>query len=470
MSEEEGTRAMLVDTHVHLNMHHFDGDRDETVARADRAGVAEMVAVGYDRSSLDQVIGLTDEFAGVYAAVGIHPHEATDYDSELEEIIKKYLLRKKVLALGEIGLDYYRDLSPRDIQRDVFKKQISAALYFGKPIVVHCRDAFEDVVRILSEEGASDAGGIFHAFGGGVEEAEEIFRLGFILGIGGPLTYRNSRLPRTLKSIPSSGFVLETDCPYLPPEPYRGRRNEPAYIKIIAEKCAEIKSVFPRDIARATGRNYRRCLHGEKSIPPSIVYSIRDSLYINPTNTCTNNCRFCARRNRNSELYGYNLDLIVEPQVEETVQEVERALEEDRYTEIVYCGYGEPTTRLNFLLDTAEALRKHNLPLRLNTNGQGNMINRRDIVPELEERFDRISISLNGYDRESYNRLCRPDAGGEAFDSVLDFLRKAAASGMECTATAVNLPGLEIERCRKLVEGIPGAGFRARTYQLAPPD
>ncbi|MGM0483408.1 MAG: TatD family hydrolase [Candidatus Krumholzibacteriota bacterium] len=461
---------MLVDTHVHLNMRHFDGDREEVVDRADRAGVAEMVAVGYDRGSLDQVVRLTGEFAGVYAAVGIHPHEASDYDRELEERIKKYLLRKKVLALGEIGLDYYRDLSPRDLQRDVFRKQISAALYFGKPIVVHCRDAFEDVVKILSEEGASDVGGIFHAFGGGVEEAEEVYRLGFILGIGGPLTYRNSGLPQTLKSLPSSGFVLETDCPYLPPEPYRGKRNEPAYLKIIAERSAEIKSVFPRDIARATERNYRRCLHGEKDIPPSIVYSIRDSLYINPTNTCTNNCGFCARRNRNNELYGYNLDLIVEPETEETVQEVQKQLEEGRYAEIVFCGYGEPTTRLDFLLDTADALKKQNLPLRLNTNGQGNMINRRDIVPQLEERFDRISVSINGYDRESYNRLCRPDAGGEAFDSVLDFLRKAAASSMRCTATAVSVPGLDIERCRELVEGIPGASFRARTFQLVQPD
>ena len=461
---------MLVDTHVHLNMHHFDGDREDAVARADRAGVSEMVAVGYDRDSLDQVIGLTEEFEGVYAAVGIHPHEAADYDSELEEMLKKYLLRKKVLALGEIGLDYYRDLSPRDLQRDVFRKQISAALYFGKPVVVHCRDAFEDVVKILSEEGASDVGGIFHAFGGGVEEAEEVYRLGFILGIGGPLTYRNSILPETLKSLPSSGFVLETDCPYLPPQPYRGKRNEPAYLKIIAESCAEIKSVFLRDIARATERNYRRCLHKERNLPPSIVYSIRDSLYINPTNTCTNNCDFCAGRKRKYELYGYNLDLIVEPEVEETVQEAEKQLEEGNYAEIVFCGYGEPTTRLNFLLKAAEALKKHNLPLRLNTNGQGNMINRRDIVPQLEELFDRISVSINGYDRESYNRLCRPDAGGEAFDSVVDFLRKSAASGMECTATVVNVPGLEIGRCRELVEGIPGAGFRVRTFQLLPPD
>ncbi|MBD3178192.1 MAG: YchF/TatD family DNA exonuclease [Candidatus Latescibacteria bacterium] len=461
--------GMLVDTHVHLNMPHFDDDRREAVRRADQAGVGEMVAIGYDRDSIDQVTALTAEYGGIYAAVGIHPHEAADFDEELEERVKKNLLKKKVLAVGEIGLDYYRDLSPRDKQQEVLRKQIAAAQYFEKPLVIHCRDAFDDVIRILDEEGAAEVGGIFHAFGGGIDEAREIYGLGFVVGIGGPVTYRNSRLPETLAALPSSGFVLETDCPYLPPVPYRGKRNEPSYLPLIAEKCAEVKGVFPRDIARATGRNYRRQLHGEKEIPPSLVYSIRDSLYINTTGVCTNDCEFCARSKKNNELYGYNLDLITDPDTEEIAGELEDYISEDDYGEIVFCGYGEPTTRLDFVLKTARELKKHNLPLRLNTNGQGNMINRRDIVGQLEELFDRVSISLNAPDRESYTRICRPDAGGEAFDSVVDFLKKSARSRMECTATAVELPGVDIEGCRSLVQEIPGADFRVRTYHLDPP-
>jgi len=461
---------MLVDTHVHLNMRHFDGDREETVIRADRAGVREMVAIGVDSESIDSVLKLSEDYAGIYAAVGIHPHEAEDFDEELEERVKKSLLRKKVLAVGEIGLDYYRDLSPRQTQRDVFRKQIAAALYFRKPIVIHCREAFDDVIRILREEGAREVGGIFHAFGGGVEEAREIYSLGFVIGIGGPVTYRNSRLPETVASLPSSGFVLETDCPYLPPVPYRGKRNEPAYVSLVAEKIAEIKGVARKDIARGTEVNYRRHLHGEKDLPPSVVYSIRDSLYINPTNTCTNDCVFCARRKSNNHLYGYNLDLIVEPDVNEAVGEVEKRLADGDYSEIVFCGYGEPTTRFDFVLKTAEELRKYDLPLRLNTNGQGNRINQRDIVPSLDELFDRISISLNAPDRTGYNEVCRPDAGGDSFDAVLDFIRRSAASGMECSVTAVDYPGVDMDGCRKLVREIPGAEFRVRTYQLNPPE
>jgi TatD DNase family protein len=467
--KERFSGTMLVDTHVHLNMSHFDEDREEAVRRADLAGVREMIAAGYDRASLDEVLKLTERFPGIYATAGIHPHEASDYDTELEEKIKKALLRKKVLAVGETGLDYYRDLSPRDKQREIFRKQIALALYFEKPIVVHCRDAFDDVIRILSEEGAREAGGVFHAFGGTTGEAEEIYRLGFLTGIGGVLTYRNSNLPETLEALPSSGFVLETDCPYLTPEPHRGSRNEPAYLKLVAEKCAGVKSVFLRDVARATTRNYRRVFHGENRISPSIVYSIRDSLYINPTNVCTNDCVFCARRQGNNELYGYNLDLIVEPDVDEAVREAEEWLAEEDYGEIVFCGYGEPTTRLRFLLEAAERLKKHRLPLRLNTNGQGNMINRRDIVPELAGMIDRVSVSLNAPGPESYNRLCRPDAGPQCYGSILDFIRKAAAAGIECTVTAVDCPGADIEGCRKVAGEIPGVDFRVRRYHLQPP-
>ncbi len=155
---------MLIDSHAHLDMQQFDGDREQVIYRASEAGIGEILNVGYDKSTIDSTLKLADEYGSVWAALGIHPHNAADWNDALEEKLKQLLLRRKVLAVGEIGLDYFRDISPREKQREVFRRQIGIALYFKKPIIVHCRDAFDDVIKILREEGASEVGGIFHAF------------------------------------------------------------------------------------------------------------------------------------------------------------------------------------------------------------------------------------------------------------------------------------------------------------------
>ncbi|MBN2070766.1 MAG: YchF/TatD family DNA exonuclease [Candidatus Krumholzibacteriota bacterium] len=459
---------MLIDSHAHLNMSEFRDDFGEVMERAGKAGIGEILNVGYDPSSIDATIALAEKYPGIYAAAGIHPHHATDWSPSLEEKIKPLLLKKKVLAVGEIGLDYYRDLSPRDVQQDVLRRQIGLALRFSKPIVIHCRDAFEDLVRILEEEGASRAGGIFHAFSGGPDELAKILELGFIVGIGGPLTYKNSKLPDIVERLPSSGFVLETDCPYLTPVPYRGKRNEPAYVKIIAEKFAGLRSVGVSDIERAAEVNYRRLMHGERDLPASVAYSIGDRLYINPTSSCTNSCLFCSREQPGKTLYGYNLDLAVDPSPADMTAAAGKYLDEGKFKEIVFCGYGEPATRVKEIVEVASMVKRAGLPVRLNTNGQGNMINRRDIIPELEESFSSVSISLNAPDRDSYLRLCRPDAGGKAFDAVLDFIRKAAASRIDTIVTVLDYPGVDIGEARKLVGKIKGAEFKIRKYHIAP--
>lgn len=461
---------MLIDTHAHLDLEQFDGDRRETISRALEAGVGEILNVGCDRATIDSTLRLVDEHGPVWAALGIHPHNASDWDDALEEKLKQLLLRRKVLAVGEIGLDYYRDISPREKQREVFRRQIGIALYFDKPIVVHCRDAFEDVIRILREEGASEVGGIFHAFSGGEREAEAVLGLGFLLGIGGPLTYKKSKLPEVAVRIPSSSFVLETDCPYLPPEPYRGKRNEPARVRIIAGKMAELRGVDVEDIERAAETNYRRLLHGEEDFPISIAYGLKRNVYINVTSSCTSDCVFCPRLRKDNYLYGYNLNLITDPTVDEMVAGANSVLADGRdYEEIVFCGFGEPTARIKDVAAAARELSSHGLPMRLNTNGHGNMINRRDIVPELAGLFEKISVSLNAPDAGTYVRVCRPDAGEKAFDAVVDFIGRAASSDMECTVSALDYPDIDMEAARVLVESIPGACFRARKYHLASP-
>lgn len=458
---------MLIDSHAHLDMEQFSDDLPLVIERARLAGVGEILNVGYDAVTIEGTLRLADEYGSIWAALGVHPHNAAEYDGAFEEKLKHFLLRRKVLAVGEIGLDYYRDLSAREVQRDVFRRQIGLALRFGKPIVVHCRDAFDDVIRILGDEGASEAGGIFHAFSGGMAEAEAVLRLGFLVGIGGPLTYPKSRLPEVAARLPSSSFVLETDCPYLPPQRHRGERNEPAYVRLVAERLAEIRGVEVADIERGAEVSYRRMLHGERDFPPAVAYGLRRGVYVNVTSFCTNDCVFCARRRTDNFLYGYNLNLLVDPPAEEMAAAAAAVLEGGEYDEIVFCGYGEPTSRLRDLLAAGRELRGRGLPLRLNTNGHGNMINRRDIVPELAEVFDRVSVSLNAPDAETYMRICRPDAGEKAFAAALDFIRRAAASPMECAATAVDFPGVDLEATRRLVDSIPGARFRARTYHAA---
>lgn len=454
---------MLVDSHAHLESVEFEGLLDEVVERAVSVGVGEILNVGYAPASIDKTLAIVERYEPVYCALGIHPHNSKDFDGEFEEELKKKLLLKKVLAVGEIGLDYYRDLSPRNKQRDAFRRQIGIALYFGKPIVVHCRDAFDDVVKILREEGAGEVGGVFHAFSGGLDEAREVLGLGFHLGIGGPLTYKNSKLPGVVTHLPSGALLIETDCPYLPPVPYRGKRNEPAYVALVAEKLAEVLNVTRGDIERATEVNYRRLFHAAAA-PPEIAYTLRGNIYVNVTSSCTNDCLFCPRRRFSNYLYGHNLGLEVDPTPEEMADAVKELAGEGEFGEIVYCGYGEPTCRLDSVLVAAAELQSLGLPQRLNTNGQGNLIHKRNIVPELEKTLDSVSVSLNAPDSEAYQRLCRPDFGGRAFGAVVDFIEKAAASTMRCAVTALDYEGIDLEACRDLIDDIPGAEFSVRRY------
>jgi TatD DNase family protein len=458
---------MLVDSHVHLDMRQFAEDLDGVVSRARAAGVGEMLQVCYDAGSIDDTIALTERYPEVYGAAGIHPHDARSWNAGLEKRLEAALGEKRIIAAGEMGLDYYRDLSPRETQRDVFRRQIGIACSFKKPIIVHSREAFSDVVTILREEGASKVGGIFHAFPGGVDEATRVLDLGFLIGIGGTLTYKSSKLPEMASRLPSSAFVLETDCPYLPPEPYRGKRNEPAYVSLVRDRLAAIRGVDAADIERAAEANYRRLLHRERRRAPAVAYALKESIYVNVTRACTNNCGFCFRSRRENSFYGYNLNLVTDPTVPEMVEAVTALAKSGRHREIVFCGYGEPTCRIADVLKAAGELKRLGLPLRLDTNGHGNMINGRDVVGDLARVFDGVSISLNAHDRQSYVRLCRPDAGEKAFDAVLDFIRRAAESSMECTVTVIDHPAVDIEASRTLVAGIPGARFRVRKYHLA---
>jgi TatD DNase family protein len=249
----------MVDTHVHLNHSDFSGDLDGVVKRAQQAGVTRMVNIGYDLASSLATISLTERYPFVYGAVGVHPHDAKTYDDKVEQELERMVDKEKVVAIGEIGLDFYRDLTPRDKQREVFARQLDLARNKNMPVVIHCRDAFEDVVAILQDRGKHYRG-IFHAFSGDESMARRVLDLGFHIGVGGVVTFKNSNLAEVVAKMPKHAIVLETDCPYLAPMPFRGKRNEPAYLVHVVKKILQVTGETADELTTRTDYNFANAL------------------------------------------------------------------------------------------------------------------------------------------------------------------------------------------------------------------
>lgn len=250
---------MLFDTHVHLNAEQFEEDVEEAIQRAKEAGVSRMVVVGFDRPTITRAMELVEQHEALYAAVGWHPVDAIDMKDEDLVWIEELASHPKVVALGEMGLDYHWDKSPKDVQKDVFRRQIRLAKKVKLPIVIHNRDATQDIVDILKEEEAADVGGIMHCFSGSAETALECVKMNFYISLGGPVTFKNAKKPKEVaQAVPLDKLLIETDCPYLAPHPYRGKRNEPAYVKLVAEEIAALKNVSYEEVAEATMRNANR--------------------------------------------------------------------------------------------------------------------------------------------------------------------------------------------------------------------
>jgi TatD DNase family protein len=245
----------MIDSHVHLNHADFAEDFDAVLERARQADVTNMVNIGYDLESSQETAELTERFDFMYGAVGVHPHDAASYNEEVERELEQLLDRDHIVAVGEIGLDYYRDLSPRETQQDVFVRQIALAQRAKKPIIIHCRDAFDDVIETLQNQGDTYRG-IFHAFSGDRAMARKALDLGFHIGIGGVITFKNSKLADVVAQLPEDRIVLETDCPYLTPAPFRGRRNEPAYLTYVVAKIAEATGHSVDEVMEQTNKNF----------------------------------------------------------------------------------------------------------------------------------------------------------------------------------------------------------------------
>jgi len=253
--------VILIDSHCHIDGEAFDGDRDEVVERAREAGVAAMVNVGTGDPNTDdfrRAVAVAERYDNVYASVGVHPHDAKLYDDAAEAHLSELSRSDKVIAWGEIGLDYYYDHSPREVQREVFRRQIRVARELGLPIIIHSRDANDETVEILTEECSWDGfRGIMHCFGGTAEMARALMPLGFLISFAGNVTFKKvEEVREAAAAVPIEKLLVETDCPFLTPVPHRGKRNEPAMVVHTARFLAEFYGVEFERLASQTTNNF----------------------------------------------------------------------------------------------------------------------------------------------------------------------------------------------------------------------
>jgi len=268
-------QAPLIDTHTHLDFSQFDEDRDQVIERATNEGITHIVTVGFDLDSSRQAVALSESYANLWACVGIHPHEASQVNRQALSSLRELSGHHKVVAVGEIGLDYYRDRSPRGVQRRAFRQELDLAMEVGKPVVIHDRAAHHDVMDIIRAwtEATRSSGaelqpplGVVHCFSGDLTMADELFQLGFYTSIAGPVTFPNARrLQELVGRLPLEKLLIETDCPFLSPHPYRGKRNEPANVRSVARRIAEIKDMPLGRISRTTTENAYRVFRLQQS-------------------------------------------------------------------------------------------------------------------------------------------------------------------------------------------------------------
>ncbi|MCL6495699.1 MAG: YchF/TatD family DNA exonuclease [Ignavibacterium sp.] len=452
---------MFVDTHAHLFYENFKDDLDEVILRAKENGVDYILVPATDLKTAEETLKLCDKYDFIYAAVGIHPHDTKNWDDSLLQQIEKLAAHPKVVAIGEIGLDYYYDFSPQTQQIKAFKSQLDLALKLELPVIIHNRDSDEDMMEIISSYCSTGLKAQFHCFNASLNDAIEYMKMSHFISFTGNITYKKSEeLRNILKHIDLNHLLLETDSPFMTPVPHRGKRNEPAFVKYVADKIAEVHNITTDEVAKITSLNAFRMFGIGNKPKTSFTYKLSNALYINVTNRCNADCVFC-RRKEDPFLRGYNLGMTKseEPPAEVYIKEIG---DPKQYDEIVFCGYGEPTIRWEVVKKVAEYVKQNGGKTRLNTNGHGNIINKKDITPEMKNLIDVVSISFNSFNPKQYSDLMK--VGENHFYQMLDFAKRAKQFVQKVVMTVVDFDEVEIEKARKVVEDEIGAEFRVRHY------
>ncbi|HRI46228.1 MAG TPA: YchF/TatD family DNA exonuclease [Ignavibacteriaceae bacterium] len=451
---------MFIDTHAHLFYPNFNGDLADVIQKATDANVSKIIVPATDLSSCTQVVELTKKFPQIYGTVGIHPHDTREWDSSILKNLEELTKNNKIVAIGEIGLDYYYDFSPKDKQINAFKEQIALALKLNLPIVVHNREADDDILKILSEYSSSGLRAQLHCFNSTLSHAREFVKMGFYISFTGNITFKKADdLRKIASSISMEHLLLETDSPFMTPVPFRGKRNEPSNIPLIAQTLAELHHLTIEDVGRITTYNTFKLFGIGDKPEVSFTYKIGDALYINVTNRCNADCFFCDHKGE-AVISGYNLKMSKsdEPNVEVYINEIGNPT---LYKEIVFCGYGEPTIRWDVIKEVAKFVKSNGGKTRLNTNGHGNFINKRNIVSEMKGIIDTVSISLNSIDSKKYSEIMRVEE--MLFFEIIDFAKQAKESVDRVILTVVDIDDADIPNAQNFVNQF-GLEFRVRNY------
>jgi len=459
----ESHDLVFVDSHAHLADSIYRKDRKDVIKRANNAGVSQVISIGSDYESCVRTMKIASSNSNVHAAVGIHPHDVKKLNHGILKKIRKFIDDPNVIAVGEIGLDYYRNNSPVKAQKFWFREQIKMAVKSKMPIIVHCRSAFDDVYKILSEENAGKVGGVIHCFTGNWTIAKKFLDLDFYLGAAGPITFSKSdELREVFKKVPLERILLETDSPYLTPHPNRGKRNEPFYMIETAKVLAELHEISLKELGRITTANNTRLFGIDSNLKKGVfTYEYKENLYLNITNKCSNSCFFCGLIG-DGLFKGSNLILDQEPSVSDVMKEI---IDPSSYEEIVFSGFGEPTLRLDDMIEITKLLKENGAKkIRLVTNGLGSATNGKDILPDLSEYIDAISISLQAGNSESYDKICNTKDVEDPFLEVKNFIIKARNFFQEIEVTAVNLSGItNNDDCIKIANDLK-VSFRSQEY------
>ncbi len=255
----------LTDTHCHLDLNNFDKDREMVIARAEKAGIEKLLVPGLDILSSKAAIQLAEKYSLIYASVGVHPNSGKTWNTSTLSDLKILAQHPKVVAIGEIGLDFYRNYTPQNLQKKIFRDQLEFSSEIGKPVIIHCREAFSAILKLLTNwhsqlkemnKPLADMPGVLHSYSGNISQTEILMDKNFYIGISGPVTYNNAQeLRQVISSAPLDKMLIETDSPYLTPHPYRGKRNEPSYVSYVAERIAEILRKSPMEIGEITSNN-----------------------------------------------------------------------------------------------------------------------------------------------------------------------------------------------------------------------
>lgn len=451
----------MIDTHCHLFFDELYNNLDEIINEAKSNGIEYIICPSTNLETAKKSIEIAEKYPEVYAAVGIHPHDTSNFTDETLIELEKMLDHPKVVAVGEIGLDYYYDYSPKEKQKFAFREQLRLAKNHNLPAIIHNRESSEDLMKIFEQEMDGTLFAQFHCFNGDYAMARRIIELRSFVSFTGNITYpKNEELRKILSRIEPENILLETDAPFMSPVPFRGKTNRPQYLKYTVDKIAELQGLTYDDIIRSTNFSVYKLFKIGKLPEVSFTYQIGNALYINVTNRCNADCVFCDRKGFAS-VVGYNLKMpkSMEPAAEVYIKEIG---DPTKYSEIVFCGFGEPTIRIDIVKEIAKYVKEKGGRTRLNTDGHGNVINKRNILPELRGLIDAVSISLNSADPDQYAKLMNVDKS--MFDEMVNFTKEAKKYIPEVVVTIVDLKEVDEKKARKFAEEELGVKFRSREY------